>query len=352
LTTPRYAADALRTYATALLDAAGMEPTKSPTIAEVLVEADLLGHDTHGLNLLAGYLNDIERGVMATAGGPRVVSDWPAAVTWDGRRLPGTWLTVQAIELASARARTQGTCTVAIGDGHHIACLAAYLERVTVRGQAIQLWSSAPENKSVAPFGGREGVITPNPIAAAWPTDRGPVMLDVSMSITTNGMVNRCTKLGTSMPGKWLVGPDGVPTDDPTVVSGGKGGALLTMGGLDHGHKGWALALMVDAFTQGLSGHGRADTVTAITGDVFVQVLEPAAFAGREAFLRQTTWMADAAHAVKPMPGVERVRLPGEAGLARKAAALRDGVVLHPLIEPALAPWAQKLGVAPPAPLG
>ncbi|MCU0868962.1 MAG: Ldh family oxidoreductase [Burkholderiales bacterium] len=351
MTAPRFDARALRAYGAALLDAAGMEPAKSAVIADVLVEADLLGHDTHGLNLLAAYLGDIEKGLMATQGEPRVVRDFPAAVTWDGRRLPGTWLTVQAIELASARARTQGTCTVVIGNSHHIACLAAYLERVTARGQAVQVWSSAPENHSVAPFGGREGVITPNPIAAAWPTDRGPVMLDVSMSITTNGMVNRCTKLGTLLPGKWLIDADGHPTDDPLAVTQ-RGGALLPIGGTDHGHKGWALALMVDAFTQGFAGHGRADPIEGQTGEVFVQVYEPEAFAGRAAFLRQATWMADAAHAVAPMAGFERVRLPGEAGLARKAAALRDGVTLHPLITPALAPWAQKFGVAPPAPLG
>ncbi|MBL8534899.1 MAG: Ldh family oxidoreductase, partial [Betaproteobacteria bacterium] len=170
-----FTASDLTIFATRLLDAAGMDPHKSPVISEVLVEADLMGHDTHGLNLLAPYLVDIRKGALRTHGEPKVVADFPAAVTWDGDRLPGTWLVSKAIELAIPRAKEVGTCSVAIRRGHHIACLAAYLKRVTDQGMVILLMSSAPENQSVAPHGGRTGAITPNPIAAGWPTQEGPV---------------------------------------------------------------------------------------------------------------------------------------------------------------------------------
>jgi len=344
----RHDATRLTTFATALLDAAGMEPTKSPTIAEVLVEADLMGHDTHGLGLLAPYLADIGKGELKTHGEPGVIADFPAAVTWDGRRLPGTWLTVKAIELACERAATQGTCTVSIRRSHHIACLAAYLTRATARGFVIQIMTSAPENQSVAPFGGREGAITPNPIAAGWPTAGDPVLIDVSMSITTNGMVTRLNKQGGQLPGKWLVDSDGNPTADPTVMTREPKGALLPIGGVEYGHKGYALGLLVEAMTQGFAGHGRADAIEGWTGEVFVQVLDPRLFSGLDAFTRQTQWVADYCRKVKPMQGVERVRLPGEGGLARRKRQLAEGVTLHPAIMPALEPWAAKLGVPLP----
>ncbi|MBK8017032.1 MAG: Ldh family oxidoreductase [Betaproteobacteria bacterium] len=343
-----YSASSLVEFGSRLLDAAGMDPHKSPVISEVLVEADLMGHDTHGLNLLAPYLVDIRKGALRTHGEPKVVADFPAAVTWDGDRLPGTWLVSKAIELAIPRAKEVGTCSVAIRRGHHIACLAAYLKRVTDQGMVILLMSSAPENQSVAPHGGRTGAITPNPIAAGWPTQEGPVLIDVSMSITTNGMVGRLAKEGGRLPGPWLVDAQGNPTDDPTVMSAEPKGALLPMGGVEYGHKGYALGLLVEAMTQGFPGHGRADPIEGWTGEVFLQILDPALFSGVEAFTRQTQWVADACHRSVPRPGVARVRLPGEAGLARRERALAEGVNLHPGILPQLEPWARELGVPLP----
>ncbi len=192
LSNPRYDHNSLKVMATALLNASGMESSKSDIIADVLIEGDLLGHNTHGLQLLGPYLQDIEGGTMATTGAPRVICDLPAAIAWDGNRLPGTWLTSKALDLAMERARVNGTCTVTIARGHHIACLAAYLLRATSNGMMAIIMSSAPENQSVAPFGGRTGVLTPNPIAAGWPTRDKPVLIDVSTSITTNGMADRC----------------------------------------------------------------------------------------------------------------------------------------------------------------
>ena len=347
-----YRHDALLRFATDLLDAAGTDPARSPVIAQVLVEADLMGHDTHGLNLLGPYLADLRKGSLRARGEPRVVADFPAALTWDGDRLPGTWLVCQAIDAAVPRARRCGTCTVVIRRSHHIACLAAYLRRATDQGLVILLMTSAPENSSVAPHGASSGVITPDPIAAGWPTAGEPVLLDVSTSITTNGMVARTAREGGRLPGPWLVDASGQPTDDPSVVSAEPRGALLPVGGVEYGHKGYALGLMVEALTQGLGGHGRADPVEGWTGEVFLQLLDPALFSGLEAFVRQTQWVAEACRAARPRPGVTRVRLPGEAGLARRARALAEGVALHPGIMATLETWARELGVSVPAPGG
>jgi LDH2 family malate/lactate/ureidoglycolate dehydrogenase len=121
------------------------------------------------------------------------------------------------------------------------------------------------------------------------------------------------------------------------------------MGGLDHGHKGYALALLVETLTGALAGHGRADPTEGWGASVFIQVLSPALFGGAEEFLRQTEHLAATCRATPPRPGVERVRLPGENGLRRRAAQLAHGVDLYPGILSALVPWSDKLGVPAPA---
>ena len=345
----RHTAPQLVAFASALFSRAGLDAGKARISAEILVEADLLGHTTHGLALLALYLGEIEKGSMTKTGEPLVLADLPAAVTWDGRRLPGPWLTVRALDLAMARAKIHGTCTVVIRRSHHIACLAAYLKRVTDQGLMVLLTCSDPVMGSVAPHGGRTAVYTPNPIAAAWPTAGEPVMLDVSMSITTNALTNRLRAEGKKYPGQWALDANGEPTNDPAVFAANPPGTLLPMGGVDHGHKGYAFALLVEALTGALAGHGRADQKEGWGASVFLQVLAPALFGGEEDFRRQTEHVAAACRATPPRAGFERVRLPGENGLRRRADQLAHGVELYPSILPTLAPWAEKLGVPLPA---
>jgi L-lactate dehydrogenase len=213
----------------------------------------------------------------------------------------------------------------------------------------VLLSCSDPSVSSVAPHGGRAGVFTPNPIAAAWPTAGDPVMLDVSMSITTNALTNRLRGEKKKFPGAWALDAAGAPSDDPAVLATNPPGALLPMGGLDHGHKGYAFALLVEALTSGLAGHGRADLSEGWGASVFVQVLSPDLFGGEAAFRRETEHMAATCRAAPPRPGFERVRLPGENGLRRRAEQLAHGVELYPSILPALAPWAEKFGVPAPA---
>lgn len=347
--TTRYPTAELVEFGAALLRRAGVEEEKARVVAEVLVEGDLLGHTTHGLALLPQYLEELEKGRMTKAGEPQVVADFPAAVTWDGRRLPGPWLTVRALDLAMERARVNGMGTVVVRRSHHIACLAAYLKRVTDRGLMVVLTCSDPNASSVTPHGGHGDVFTPNPIAAAWPTESDPVIFDMSASITTNALTKRLHTEGKRFPGKWALTPAGEPTDDPGVMYAEPVGTLLPTGGVDHGHKGYALALLVEALTGGLAGHGRADPKEGWGATVCVQVFEPKLFAGEAEFRRQTEWIAAKCRATPARAGFERVRLPGEAGLRKREGQLANGVALYPSIMPALKVWAERLGVAGPA---
>ena len=346
----RYWAGDLVRYATALFAAAGCDGDKPATIAAGLVEADLLGHTTHGLQLASAYLGELEAGGMAARGEPEVVADRGSTVTWDGQRLPGVWLAARAVDLAVQRAPAHGVVTVVVRRSHHIGCLAAFLQRATDRGLMITIASSDPAVASVAPFGGRKGVLTPDPLAVGIPTDGDPILIDISASITTNGMAVRLRREGKRFPGPWALDAVGLPTDHPATLFTDPPGTLLPVGGTDHGHKGYGLALLVEALTQGLGGFGRAEAPTQWGASVFVQVIDPAAFGGADAFVRETGWTAATCRDTPPVPGVDAVRLPGQRGLALKRRALTEGVALYPGIMVALEPYAERLGVTPPQP--
>jgi LDH2 family malate/lactate/ureidoglycolate dehydrogenase len=345
----RYDPEALRGFARAVLARVGVPDEPAAAVATGLVEADLYGHVTHGLALLADYVGALEAGTMAKEGRPEVVADAGAAATWDARRLPGVWTTMLAVDDAVARATQFGIGAVAIRRSHHIACLAAFLEAPARAGNLVLVFSSDPSVAHVAPYGGLDPLVTPDPVAAGIPANPDPIIIDVSMSITTAGMAGRLRATGGRFPQPWLMDKDGNPTDDPWTIK--DGGTILPIGGLDHGHKGFGLALLVEALTQGLAGHGRADGESGWGAGVLVLAFAPSRFAGADAFLRQTTWLADAAKRNRPRDPAKPVRLPGQLAFAKKAAAEREGVPLAPVITDALAALAERHGVPLAAPL-
>jgi L-lactate dehydrogenase len=147
------------------------------------------------------------------------------------------------------------------------------------------------------------------------------------------------------------VDADGRAADDPAVLFADRPGAVLPLGGLDLGHKGFALALLVEALTSGLAGHGRADEPKNWGASVFLMLADPERFGGRDAFVRETSRLAELCRTTPVAPGAPSVRLPGAAALARRARQLAEGVELHPTALKKLAPWAEKLGVPVPAAL-
>jgi LDH2 family malate/lactate/ureidoglycolate dehydrogenase len=345
--TPRYAAADLLAFATQLIEHAGLPSERAATMAEILLEADLMGHTTHGLNQLAAYLRDLEADKMTKEGSPTVLADNGSAVTWDGRYLPGVCLVVEAMNLAFERMAQYPMVTVAIQNSHHIACLAAYMKRATDRGLFMLLASSDPSEKGVAPFGGVERLYTPNPLAAGIPTQGDPIIVDISMSNTAIGYVNQYRQAGKKMPGQWILDSEGNASDDPNDFFADPPGSILPLGGMDLGYKGFALGLLIEALTSALAGSGRSQP-HRWGASVFLQIINPDAFGGLGNFTREMQWLADAAHANKTRPGEPPVRLPGERGLKQRAEYLANGVVLYPTIMPALAEWAEKFGVPLP----
>ena len=342
-------AAALTKWATRLLEAKGVDAEKAAAVAEVLVEGDLLGHDTHGLALLGPYLDKIDEGHLTPSGEIDILSDRPAALLWDGNRLPGPWLTLQAVAKAGERAKEYGSATVVIRRAGHIACLAAYLEAPARDGMLVEIHSSDPSVKSVAPFGGKQAVFTPNPIGIGIPTGTDPMLVDISTSITTNGMSARLQAAGQRFPGQWLLDNQGQPTDDPNVFGTDPQGTIQLLGGQDAGHKGYGLTLMVEAMTGGLAGYGRADGVEGWGATVMVRATDTTAFSGRDAYDRQVDWVAEACTANPAIDPASPVRLPGARGLSRKRDALENGLALNPLVLSAVKKLAADSGIALPA---
>jgi L-lactate dehydrogenase len=332
--------------AAAVLVGAGLPDQIALAVASGLLEADLLGHTTHGLALLGDYIKELDRGTMEKSGDPVVVADYGAVSVWDARRLPGVWTTALAVAEAEKRAGQFGLGAVAIRRSHHIACLASFLEAPTRRGSLVLVFSSDPSDAHVAPFGGLTPVMTPNPIAAGIPTATDPILIDVSTSITTAAMCGRTIAAGGRLPGRWAMDKDGAATDDPSVIRAG--GSILPIGGLDHGHKGYALGLLVEALTQGLGGYGRAAAPTQWGAAVLVLVFSPTRFSGSDAFVRETGWLTDVCRASPTPSDRSRVRLPGEAGLAHKKDALAHGVPLREGVVESLTALARRYFLNPP----
>ncbi|MDB5929429.1 MAG: Ldh family oxidoreductase [Polaromonas sp.] len=347
----RYPLTQLTPLIEALFTGTGMEADKARAIVHSLLTADSMGHSTHGLALVPMYLEAAHSGVMTLTGDMEVVNDRGGCVTWNGRRLPGSWLISRAIDVALERIAQHGVVTVAIGNSHHTGALAVYLPRLTERGLMVQLVCSGPAAKGVAPFGGSEPLFTPNPMAAGIPTKGDPVLLDISSSITTLNSARQLVARGERFPAMWAMDKAGHPTDDPNVVVSG-GGTLLPVGGFDHGHKGYGMALLAEALTQAVPGYGRADEPKGTTLGIYLQVTDPQAFGGLDAFTRQSQWLVDACHANPPLPGGPRVRLPGEQALVRQRQALEMGVPLSQGTVEALALLAKGAGLAWPAATG
>jgi len=346
----RYNHQDLELFGTDLLRRAGFEEEKARVTARLLLEADLMGHTTHGLQLCGANIKSLQSGDMRGDGDPVVLRDTGSTALWDAGYLPGPWVTDRAIRELLDRVGKFGMATFSIRRCGHLGCLQVFLPQATEAGCIILLSCSDPSAAGVAPYGGRDALFTPNPFAVGIPTDGDPILCDTSCSITTIGSVKRTGDAGGRMPGEWLLSAEGVPSDDPAVLNTDPRGTILPTGGLDHGHKGFALAIMVEALTQGLAGHGRADEVKSWGAGVFIQVIDPAAFGGREAFRRQTTWLAEACRNSAPRPGVDGVRLPGQAALAKKCQMLEHGVELHEAVVKSLETWGGRLGVAMPCP--
>src|SRR5262245_10302862 len=350
---PTFDPHRLEAFAAQLFGAAGMERAKAETVGRLLVLTDMLGRRTHGLAMAPSYLSEIEKGGMRATGEPEVVRDTGATVVRDGDYLPGLWLVDRAIALALPRAAELGVVSVAIRKSHHIGCLAALVKQAADKGYVALIANSDPSGRRVAPYGGTEALFTPNPFAIGYPGAGHPVLIDITASITTPSMTRQKLAAGEQFEHPWLLDAQGVPTRDPAVLENTEPrGSLQLVGGQEYGHKGFGLALMIEALSQGLSGHGRRDAPTCWGGNVFLQVIDADFFAGRNAFAEQMDFLSEQCRTNRPIRPGQPVRVPGDQAARGIAAAMREGVAFEAQSWDAIARCARELGVGLPAAAG
>jgi LDH2 family malate/lactate/ureidoglycolate dehydrogenase len=352
--TERYHMQDLLTLAQAMLTAAGQSEDHAKDVAATLVEADLLGYTTHGIQFLPQYCDALEKGAMTSDGEMTLVSDKGGCLVYDGNLISGPRCMQRAVAEALRRSGEQGVVTALIRRAHNTACLATYLLPVIEAGRIGLIFVSGPGSKAVAPPGGREGRFSTNPFAAGFPTGDDPVLIDMASSATTNRMTERLARQGLQHTGEPMLDADGNLSNDPNVLVGGGGGSIRPFGGEANEHKGYAIALMIEALSACLSGGGRAmikKTGQVAGSSAFIQIINPEFFAGEGPFLSEmqalTTWLQE----TPPRPGSSGVRVPGQRAFAARRDRLENGVELHDSIRPHVEPVAERYGLKFPAAL-
>ncbi|MDV7271613.1 Ldh family oxidoreductase [Thioclava sp. A2] len=337
--------DDLKTLALNLLTKGGLAADKAETVAELLVRTDEIGVTTHGISMVPYYLPELASGNMTSEGSWEVVRDKGVTMVWDGNYLPGHWLMTHALDTCIARARDYGMAALSMRRSHHIGCLSTLTRIAAEQGLVCYISTSDPSGRWVAPFGGTEPTLTPNPWAIGYPSKDHPVLIDTCASITTVSKVREHINSGTQFANPWMLDAQGRATRDPNVVNADPKGTILPVGGMDHGHKGFALALMIEMQTQALSGHGRSSEPTRWGGNVFVQVTDPEAFGGNDAFTTEVSYLNDLCRNNRPAEGVSRVRVPGDRAYDRLAQSRAGTVALPDEVWTRVAASAEALGV-------
>lgn len=343
---PKIRVDHLTPAVSDLLVAGGMNGAHAKAAADVLIYADMIGHQTHGLAMLPVYLDRIAAGLIRSEGEIEVLAETAASFAWRCDRLPGAWVMGRALERALELSRQHPVVTATVANCTHIGALAAYLEGPARQGRLVLLMATDPGVASVAPFGGADAVLTSDPIACGIPTGGDPILIDQCTSLVSNGQVRVFGE--EPLPGDWLLDNAGRPANDPAVLGAEPPGTIMPLGGADFGYKGYGFMLMCEAFALCLSGHGRSVPQTRGAQGVFLQLIDPEFFAGAAGFLRETSHLARACKESRPAAGSPGVRLPGERALGRKRDALENGVEIDDGVWRTAAERAATLNVAWP----
>ena len=346
----RYAVDDLAEFATVLLENAGVDREKARPMTARMLDGDLLGHRTHGLWFLSAYLERLRGEHIKGTGELGIVLDEPTAVAWQGNRLPGAWVMEKATALILQRIRDHAIVTVTIADCSHIGCLQSYLLPFTEQGLLVVLNATNPGVASVAAPGGSRPVITSNPMAMGIPSHGQPILIDQSTSVASNALFQSFASRGERLPGQWVIDADGVPSDDPRVLSGDPPGTIQPLGQSDFGYKGFGFGLMCEALSLALPGYGRRRQPDRFGQGVFLQVIDPARFSEESAFLDEMDYLIESVRSDSGAGG-SVPRLPGQRALALRSEQLEHGIVLPQEVLDRIAPWAEEAGIKMPVPL-
>jgi LDH2 family malate/lactate/ureidoglycolate dehydrogenase len=326
---PCLQAEQIKKIAADLLVGAGAPRQEAEIVASHSVEANLTGHDSHGVIQIPSYIDRIEKGHIVPGAPIDTISDTPTTTVVDGNWGFGYVVTEDVMRRTIEKARTQNVAAATVYRQGHVGRVADYPLMAAEAGMiGLMTADSGRAPKAVAPFGGREARLGTNPISIAVPSNLdGPLYFDLSTAAAAAGKVKLAQARGEQVPDGWVIDKEGRSTNDPAAL--GDGGALLPLGG-NVGFKGFALASMVEILSALLTGLGFGVEPTGRHNDgCFIAVFKVEAFRDLETFKSEVTEFAQYLTDTPPAEGFERVYYPGEVEYLRRQERLQSGVEIE-----------------------
>jgi LDH2 family malate/lactate/ureidoglycolate dehydrogenase len=301
-----------------------LPPEDAAGLGALLLDSELRGHAGHGvaaLGVLAGFYRD---GVLNPRPRVRVLRETDGAILFDGDRGCGPGVPTRAMRWCIDRARKRNGMAVAAVRDWQLLVAAPYARLAAEAG----LIGFACTNfvPLVAPPGGRTAVFGTNPFAYGIPTGHHqPVVLDVATTVSSMQKVRVAAQQGTPVPEGIIFDPAGRPTTDPAAFL--DGGSMAPLGYPHAPHKGFGLALFVDALAGVLSGAGFGQGVAGGAPGNLLWALDVEAFLPRQEFLARMDAQVDQIKQGERLPGVDELLVPGERGQRRHLDLTARGVV-------------------------
>jgi uncharacterized oxidoreductase len=342
------AAAPLRDLVQSIFERAGSDPVEAKAVADHLIEANLMGHDSHGVIRVAPYIELMRAGKWAANRHIRIVKDAGAVVVVDGGQGLGQVIAKEAIDLGIARARQHGVAVVGVRNSGHMGRIGAWAEQAAAAGLvSLHFVNTTGYGIQVAPFGGSDRRLSVNPIALGAPRPgEEPLVHDMSTAAIAAGKIRVARNQGALLPEGAIIDHEGRPTRDPEAFFTDPPGALTTAGG----HKGYGLALFVEVLAGALAGggSGHPDNPSAdrpINGLLSI-LIDPEAMAGSAALAADLERLVAFVTASPPATPSGKVLLPGEIERATRASRLAHGIPLDRNTLDQLRGAARAVGVA------
>lgn len=323
---PRVAAERLHQIGKALLVAAGSSADEAEVVMRHCVDANLAGHDSHGIIQIPTYIDRIKVGHIMPGAPWTIVQESATTTVVDGHWGFGYTVTERAMQLTIDKARQANVAATTVFRQGHIGRLASYT-LMAARADMIGLITadSGRSAKQVAPFGGREPRLGTNPISIAIPSDlEGPLFLDMATAAVAAGKISLAVSRREPVPEGWLIDKEGNPTTDPGDLR--RGGALLPLGGTE-GYKGSGLSAIVEILCGLLTGLGFGIDPSGRHNDgCFLAVFNVSAFRPLAEFKREVAEFARYLKDTPPAAGFSGVLYPGEIEHIREQQRRSNGI--------------------------
>jgi len=338
-------AERLITWGTACLRAAGVAEADARLVADSLVQTNLWGIDSHGIARLTHYLNRIVHGSIKAAPNIVVTHTGPCTAQVAGDQGLGIVVAHRAMEVAIEQARAQGIGAVGVADSSHCGAVGLYARSAARQGLIGMAFTHS--DKIAAPHGGHQPFLGTNPIAMAFPREGSePVCLDMATTPIPWNRVMNARREGHVLPDDVAVDAAGAPTTDAHAAA-----ALRPLGGLEYGHKGYGLALIVELLCGPLNGNLWGPQIGPMYAELtrprrigaFFVAIDPMRFAGGAALAATVEQIA---RALAAQPG--EVLMPGDPELAEQARRRAHGVPIEPGLRDEMRAWSERLKVAAP----